>query len=71
MLENPEDVVYGLYILMKALDVKKGYIGIDTFNNIVSNEKLRNIPMYLETPNDMEGYAKEIAMLKQMYAKAH
>lgn len=50
--------------------IGKGYIGIDTFNNIVSNEKLRNIPMYLETPNDMEGYAKEIAMLKQMYAKA-
>lgn len=51
--------------------IGKGYIGIDTFNNIVSNEKLRNIPMYLETPNDMEGYAQEIAMLKQMYAKAH
>lgn len=51
--------------------IGKGYIGIDTFNNIVSNEKLRNIPMYLETPNDMEGYAKEIAMLKQMDAKAH
>lgn len=51
--------------------IGKGYIGIDTFNNIVRNEKLRNIPMYLETPNDMEGYAKEIAMLKQMYAKAH
>lgn len=51
--------------------IGKGYIGIDAFNNIVSNEKLRNIPMYLETPNDMEGYAKEIAMLKQMYAKAH
>ena len=51
--------------------IGKGYIGIDTFNNIVSNEKLRNIPMYLETPNDMEGYAKEIDMLKQMYAKAH
>ena len=49
--------------------IGKGYI--DTFNNIVSNEKLRNIPMYLETQNDMEGYAKEIAMLKQMYAKAH
>jgi len=29
MLENPEDVVYGLYILMKALEVKKGYIGIE------------------------------------------
>lgn len=29
MLENPEDVVYGLYVLMKALDVKKGYVGIE------------------------------------------
>ncbi len=29
MLESPEDVVYGLYILMKALEVKKGYIGIE------------------------------------------
>ena len=29
MLENPEDVVYGLHILMKALEVKIGYIGIE------------------------------------------
>lgn len=29
MLENPEDVVFGLRVLMKALDVKKGYIGIE------------------------------------------
>ncbi|SCH34316.1 MULTISPECIES: electron transport complex subunit RsxC [unclassified Romboutsia] len=29
MVENPEDVVYGLRVLMKALNVKKGYIGIE------------------------------------------
>ncbi|MDD4504713.1 MAG: electron transport complex subunit RsxC [Clostridiaceae bacterium] len=30
MLEYPEDVVFGLQALMKALGVKKGYIGIET-----------------------------------------
>lgn len=29
MLENPEDVVFGLKVFMKALNVKKGYIGIE------------------------------------------
>ncbi|OGO76658.1 MAG: electron transporter RnfC [Clostridiales bacterium GWB2_37_7] len=29
MLENPEDVVYGLQAFMKALNVSKGYIGIE------------------------------------------
>lgn len=30
MLEYPEDVVFGLQVLMKALGVQKGYIGIET-----------------------------------------
>lgn len=29
MLENPKDVVFGLKVLMKALNVDKGYIGIE------------------------------------------
>lgn len=29
MLENPEDIVYGLKAMMKVLDVTKGYIGIE------------------------------------------
>ncbi|HSQ89221.1 electron transport complex subunit RsxC [Romboutsia sp.] len=29
MLENPEDVVFGLRVFMKALNVSKGYIGIE------------------------------------------
>lgn len=51
--------------------IGKGYIGTDTFENIISNERLKDIPMYLETPNDAAGYAKEIAMLKDMYNSHH
>ena len=29
MVESPEDVVFGLRVIMKALNVKKGYIGIE------------------------------------------
>jgi len=29
MVENPEDVVFGIRVIMKALNVKKGYIGIE------------------------------------------
>ncbi|MGX4600933.1 electron transport complex subunit RsxC [Faecalimicrobium sp. JNUCC 81] len=29
MLENPEDVLFGLKVLMKALDVKKGYVAVE------------------------------------------
>ena len=29
MVENPEDVVFGLRVLMKVLNVNKGYIGIE------------------------------------------
>lgn len=29
MVENPEDVVFGIKVIMKALNVKKGYIGIE------------------------------------------
>ena len=27
---------------------------------------LKHLPFFLETPNELEGYAKEIALLKQM-----
>lgn len=40
MLENPEDVVFGLKILMKALNVSKGYIGIEV-NKLDALEKVK------------------------------
>lgn len=43
-----------------------GYIGADTFKEIVNNEKLKLLPMYLETPNELDGYKKEIELLINM-----
>ena len=40
MLENPEDVVFGLKILMKSLNVSKGYIGIEV-NKLDALEKVK------------------------------
>ena len=44
----------------------QGSLGIQTFANIVNHEALRGKPMILETPNDLPGYAKEIAALRAM-----
>lgn len=44
--------------------IGEGYIGIETFEKIVNNKYLKNLPMFLETPNDLDGYAKEIALLR-------
>lgn len=44
-----------------------GSLGIDTFKNVINHPGLRDLPFYLETPNEIEGYAQEIKMLKEMY----
>lgn len=41
-----------------------GSIGMAAFTAIVNHPALRNLPFYLETPNDMEGYAREISILR-------
>lgn len=46
--------------------IGEGSIGLDTFNNIVNNERLKDIPMFLETPNDLDGYKEEIELLKSL-----
>lgn len=47
--------------------IGQGYIGIDTFARIINHPALRNLPFYLETPNDLAGYASEISILRQAY----
>ncbi len=47
--------------------IGEGYIGIDAFKRIINHPKLRNLPFFLETPNDLEGHGKEIALLKELY----
>ncbi|MCH5296971.1 MAG: deoxyribonuclease IV [Ruminococcus sp.] len=44
-----------------------GGIGIDAIERIINHKYLRNLPFFLETPNELDGYAKEIALLKEKY----
>lgn len=44
-----------------------GTLGVEAFERIVNHPKLRELPFYLETPNELDGYAKEIALLKSLY----
>ena len=42
------------------------YIGFDALKRITVHPALRDLPFYLETPNDLSGYAKEIAMMREI-----
>lgn len=48
--------------------IGQGTLGVETFRAVVTNERLRDLPMILETPNDLDGYAAEIALLRRMAA---
>lgn len=41
-----------------------GYLGIDGLKAVVTHPKLQGLPFILETPNDDEGYAREIALIR-------
>lgn len=46
--------------------IGEGFLGIETFKNVINHPKLRELPFLLETPNETEGYAKEIEILKSL-----
>lgn len=43
----------------------QGYLGLDALVRIVRHPALRGLPMVLETPNDLSGYAEEITLLRR------
>ena len=43
-----------------------GSLGVETFRKIVNHPALQKLPMILETPNELPGYEKEIALLRDM-----
>ena len=47
--------------------IGEGYIGPAAFERIINHSALKDLPFYLETPNELDGYAKEIALLKSLY----
>ncbi|MBQ6860406.1 MAG: deoxyribonuclease IV [Clostridia bacterium] len=43
-----------------------GFIGNSAFEKIINNERIKELPFYLETPNELDGYEREIAYLKSI-----
>ena len=44
-----------------------GFIGIEAFERIINHKSLRDLPFFLETPNELDGYQKEIEVLRGLY----
>lgn len=47
--------------------IGEGYLGIEAISRIINHPKLKGIPFFLETPNELDGYAKEIDLLRSLY----
>ena len=50
--------------------IGEGSIGLEAFTRIINHPALRHLPFYLETPNELPGYAQEIALLRSRYQEA-
>lgn len=46
--------------------IGEGAIGLEAVKNIINNRHINKLPILLETPNDIDGYAKEIKLLKSI-----
>lgn len=49
--------------------IGQGALGIGALTRIINHSELRHLPFYLETPNELEGYAAEIKLLREAYAE--
>ena len=49
--------------------IGEGKIGAGALARVVCHPLLRDLPFYLETPNDLDGYAREIAMMREAWEK--
>ena len=47
--------------------IGEGCIGLDALVSVINHPQLRNLPFILETPNELAGYAQEIALLKNNF----
>ena len=47
--------------------IGEGSIGLGAMTRIINHPALRHLPFYLETPNELPGYAQEIALLRSRY----
>lgn len=49
----------------------EGTIGVENILKFINYKPIRHLPMILETPNDISGYADEIMLLKGHYQNEH
>ena len=49
--------------------IGEGRIGFEALARVVNHPLLRDLPFCLETPNELEGHAKEIRMMKDAYCE--
>lgn len=49
--------------------IGEGCIGLDAMVRIINHPALKDLPFYLETPNELEGYGKEIQLLRQAFER--
>jgi len=47
--------------------IGEGNIGLTALSAVTNHPRLRKLPFYLETPNELDGYAREIALLRGLY----
>ena len=47
--------------------IGEGSIGLEAVTAIINHPSLKHLPFYLETPNELPGYQKEIELLKSLY----
>lgn len=45
--------------------IGEGCIGEEALKRVVTHPALKDLPFYLETPNELPGYAKEIAVMRE------
>ena len=47
--------------------IGQGTLGTEALARVINHPALKHLPFYLETPNDIPGYAAEIALLRGLY----
>lgn len=47
--------------------IGEGSLGLEGISKIINHSKLRHLPFFLETPNELDGYKAEIELLRKQY----
>lgn len=47
--------------------IGEGSLGVEALIRVINNPRLKHLPFFLETPNELEGYKNEIELLRKNY----